>query len=67
MTKGICGQPYFTSNPILAYDDMRAASKAQFASVPGTEKGDPNKAMSGRGEGGRSSQAETVAWISRSR
>lgn len=45
MTEGIYGQPFFTSNPIPAYDDMRAASKARFASVPGTEKGDPTKAM----------------------
>lgn len=43
-------------NPLPAYDTMRNASKTRFASVSGTEKGDPNKAVEAivdvvRGEG----------------
>ncbi|KAF8882137.1 hypothetical protein BD779DRAFT_1544162 [Infundibulicybe gibba] len=45
MVIGIYGQPYFTSNPIVDYDDMRTISARRFASVAGTEKGDPVKAM----------------------
>ncbi|KDR79472.1 hypothetical protein GALMADRAFT_243567 [Galerina marginata CBS 339.88] len=44
-TEGIYGQPYFTENPIPAYDTLRNASKTRFASVSGSEKGDPNKAV----------------------
>ena len=55
-TEGIYGQPYFTENPLPAYDTMRNASKTRFASVSGTEKGDPDKAVEAivdvvRGEG----------------
>jgi hypothetical protein len=55
-TEGIYGQPYFTQNPLPAYDDMRNASKTRFASMAGTEKGDPDKAVEAivdvvRGEG----------------
>jgi NAD(P)-dependent dehydrogenase (short-subunit alcohol dehydrogenase family) len=42
---GIYGQPYFTQNAIADYDEMRRVSVARFASVSGTEKGDPQKAM----------------------
>ncbi|KAG9220096.1 hypothetical protein CCMSSC00406_0009881 [Pleurotus cornucopiae] len=53
---GIYSQPYFTSNPLEDYDVIRAESQKRFASVPGTEKGDPDKAMEAlvdtvRGEG----------------
>ncbi|KIM38502.1 hypothetical protein M413DRAFT_447730 [Hebeloma cylindrosporum] len=44
-TEGIYGQPYFTENPIPAYDRMRNASKTRFGAVAGTEKGDPDKAV----------------------
>ncbi|KAF9002466.1 hypothetical protein BDQ17DRAFT_530397 [Cyathus striatus] len=55
-TEGIYGQGYNTSNPISAYDELRNVSIKRFASVPGTEKGDPDKAMEAvvdvvRGEG----------------
>jgi NAD(P)-dependent dehydrogenase (short-subunit alcohol dehydrogenase family) len=55
-TEGIYGQPYFTENPLPAYDIMRHISKTRFAAVSGTEKGDPNKAVEAivdvvRGEG----------------
>ncbi|KAF9471972.1 NAD(P)-binding protein [Pholiota conissans] len=43
-TEGIYGQPYFTGNPIPAYDTLREASIKRFAGVPGSEKGDPDKA-----------------------
>ncbi|KAL4257641.1 short-chain dehydrogenases/reductases (SDR) family protein [Pleurotus pulmonarius] len=42
---GIYSQPYFTSKPLEDYDVIRAESQKRFASVPGTEKGDPDKAM----------------------
>jgi len=44
-TEGIYGQPYFTENPIPAYDTLRKASMTRFAGVAGSEKGDPNKAV----------------------
>ncbi len=55
-TEGIYGQPYFQENPIPAYDELRAASVKRFTSVPGSEKGDPDKAAAAiadvvRGEG----------------
>jgi hypothetical protein len=43
-TEGIYGQKYNTSNPIPDYNDLRAFSKALFASIGGTQKGDPDKA-----------------------
>ncbi|KAJ7319018.1 hypothetical protein DFH08DRAFT_970911 [Mycena albidolilacea] len=53
---GIYGQEYLTSNPIADYNQMRSVSASRFASVSGTEKGDPAKAMDAlvdvvRGEG----------------
>lgn len=53
---GIYSQPYFASNPLEDYNSIRAESQKRFASVPGTEKGDPDKAMEAlvdtvRGEG----------------
>ncbi|KAJ7100672.1 hypothetical protein B0H15DRAFT_458313 [Mycena belliarum] len=47
---------YHTANAIADYDQVRAQSMARFASVSGTERGDPVKAMSAlvdvvRGEG----------------
>ncbi|KAJ6611198.1 hypothetical protein B0H10DRAFT_2057384 [Mycena sp. CBHHK59/15] len=53
---GIYGQAYHTANPIADYDALRAVSAARFASVSGTEKGDPARAMEAvvdvvRGEG----------------
>ncbi|KAF8964496.1 hypothetical protein BDZ97DRAFT_1815400 [Flammula alnicola] len=55
-TEGIYAQPYFTEHSIPANDPLRAASMARFASVPGSEKGDPDKAAKAivdvvRGEG----------------
>ncbi|KAJ6551340.1 hypothetical protein B0H19DRAFT_1263997 [Mycena capillaripes] len=52
----IYGQKYFTANPIADYDAIRTLSATRFASVSGTEKGDPAKAMEAvvdvvRGEG----------------
>ena len=43
-TEGIYGQKYFLENQISEYDDLRQRSYERFTSVPGTEKGDPNKA-----------------------
>ncbi|KAF8201221.1 hypothetical protein K438DRAFT_1821625 [Mycena galopus ATCC 62051] len=42
---GIYGQAYHTSNPIDDYERIRTVSASRFASVSGTEKGDPAKAM----------------------
>ncbi|TFK70269.1 NAD(P)-binding protein [Pluteus cervinus] len=55
-TEGILGQSYHLSNQIADYDALRQASHARFKSIPGTEKGDPDKAMEAvadvvRGEG----------------
>ncbi|GLB40934.1 putative enoyl-(Acyl carrier protein) reductase [Lyophyllum shimeji] len=55
-TEGIYGQQYHTCNPIAANNALREQSMARFKSVPGTEKGDPDKAMEAvidvvRGEG----------------
>lgn len=44
-TEGIYGQPFFVSNPITVYDDIRNTAMQRFAAVPGTQKGDPDKAM----------------------
>jgi predicted metal-dependent enzyme (double-stranded beta helix superfamily) len=44
-TEGIYGQPFFTSNPISIYDELRNITMQHFSAVPGTQKGDPNKAM----------------------
>jgi NAD(P)-dependent dehydrogenase (short-subunit alcohol dehydrogenase family) len=55
-TEGIYGYDFFTGNPIPYYDDLRTAAVERFDSVPGTELGDPVKAMEAvadvvRGEG----------------
>ncbi|RDB25896.1 putative oxidoreductase YusZ [Hypsizygus marmoreus] len=55
-TEGIYGQQYNTSNPIPANDAIRAVSIQRFHAIPGSEKGDPDKAMEAvvdvvRGEG----------------
>jgi hypothetical protein len=55
-TEGIYGHKFFTDNPIPYYDDLRKAAMLRFGSVPGTEPGDPDKAMEAvidvvRGEG----------------
>ncbi|KAF5370913.1 hypothetical protein D9615_009789 [Tricholomella constricta] len=55
-TEGIYGQDYNTTNPIAANDAMRELSFSRFKAIPGTEKGDPDKAMEAvvdvvRGEG----------------
>jgi hypothetical protein len=55
-TEGIYGQPFYTENPIPYYDDMRMASVLRISRVPGTQPGNPDKAMEAvvdvvRGEG----------------
>ena len=50
------GQGFYNGNQISAWNDIHATARARFASVPGTEKGDPAKAMRAlvdvvRGEG----------------
>ncbi|PBK66008.1 NAD-P-binding protein [Armillaria solidipes] len=62
-TEGMYSIPFNVKNPISDYDDIRASSIARFGSVPGTEPGDPVKAMETlvdtvRGEG----SAEGKAW-----
>jgi hypothetical protein len=44
-TEGIYGQPFFTSNAIPVYDDLRNITMQRFGAVAGTQKGDPDKAM----------------------
>ena len=55
-TEGIYGQPYFDLNPIEDYDSLRKSAMTRFASIPGREPGDPDKAVEAivdvvRGEG----------------
>ncbi|KAI5830345.1 NAD(P)-binding protein [Schizophyllum commune Tattone D] len=55
-TEGMYGQGFYNGNQIPAWNDIHATARARFASVPGTEKGDPAKAMRAlvdvvRGEG----------------
>jgi len=44
-TEGIYRQSFFTSNSIPAYDELRNLAMERFSAVPGTQKGDPDKAM----------------------
>jgi len=44
-TEGIYGQPYFDLNPIEDYDSVRKKAITRFASIPGREPGDPDKAV----------------------
>jgi len=44
-TEGMYGQQYHTSNPIADNNALRQLSMTRLGSVPGTEKGDPDKAM----------------------
>jgi len=44
-TEGIFGQQWYTDNPIAAYDALRESGQARQLSLPGSEKGDPDKAM----------------------
>ncbi len=62
-TEGMYSIPFNVKNLISDYDDIRASTIARFGSVPGTEPGDPVKAMETlvdtvRGEG----SAEGKAW-----
>lgn len=62
-TEGMYGQAYAKHNPLPEYDEAREQSIKRFKSIPGTEKGDPSKAMElvvdvVRGEG----KAEGKAW-----
>ncbi|TRM60748.1 hypothetical protein BD626DRAFT_503731 [Schizophyllum amplum] len=55
-TEGIYSQGFYSGNPIPAWHELREAFRARYASIPGTEKGDPAKAMEAlvdvvRGEG----------------
>ena len=56
-TEGIYGQTYFDLNPIEDYDSVRRSAMTRFASIPGREPGDPDKAVEAivldvvRGEG----------------
>ena len=44
-TEGIYGQTYFDLNPIEDYDSVRRSAMTRFASIPGREPGDPDKAV----------------------
>jgi hypothetical protein len=44
-TEGIYGQPYYDLNPIEEYDSLRRSAMTRFASIPGREPGDPDKAV----------------------
>ncbi|KAF6741949.1 hypothetical protein DFP72DRAFT_861277 [Ephemerocybe angulata] len=44
-TEGIYSGTFYGDNKISQYDELREASLKRFNSVPGTEKGDPSKAM----------------------
>jgi len=44
-TEGIYGQKFFTSNSIPVYDELRNLAMKRFGAIPGTQKGDPDKAM----------------------
>jgi hypothetical protein len=44
-TEGIYRNGFYDQNKLASYDDIRSAATKRFASVPGTEKGDPTKAM----------------------
>lgn len=44
-TEGMYTQPFYAENKIPAYDALREISKKRFESVPGTEKGDPDKGV----------------------
>lgn len=74
-TEGIYSEPFYTTNPIPCYDEIRAASHARFEAVYGngpsskviTERGDPVKAMEAvvdvvRGEG-KAAGREWPLWL----
>ena len=44
-TEGIYSNGFYDQNKLASYDDIRNAAAKRFASIPGTEKGDPTKAM----------------------
>ncbi|KAF5339761.1 hypothetical protein D9611_009070 [Ephemerocybe angulata] len=44
-TEGIHPRPFFQERPIAAYDNIRETTAQRFASITGTQKGDPVRAM----------------------
>ncbi|KIJ63523.1 hypothetical protein HYDPIDRAFT_29324 [Hydnomerulius pinastri MD-312] len=44
-TEQIFAHPYFTDNPISAYDALRARSQSIYENIDGKQRGDPVKAM----------------------
>ncbi|KAF8623796.1 hypothetical protein AX17_007299 [Amanita inopinata Kibby_2008] len=44
-TEGIYCNGFYDRNSLASYDDMRSAAIKRFATIPGKEKGDPDKAM----------------------
>ncbi|KAK2467668.1 hypothetical protein APHAL10511_000523 [Amanita phalloides] len=44
-TEGMYSHGFHDKNRLACYDDIRTAAEKRFASVPGTEKGDPVKGM----------------------
>lgn len=44
-TEGIHSKPFFEERPISAYDSVRRVTAQRFSSIPGTQKGDPVRAM----------------------
>ncbi|KAF6741954.1 short-chain dehydrogenase/reductase SDR [Ephemerocybe angulata] len=44
-TEGIHSRPFFQDRPIAAYDNVRETTAQRFASITGTQKGDPVRAM----------------------
>lgn len=55
-TEGIYSMGWISNDPSPDYDDLRTRAKSIFATLPGNERGDPDKAMNAladiiRGEG----------------
>lgn len=44
-TEGIMSEPVYEGNPIPDYDEYRKKVKQMYESIPGTQPGDPEKAM----------------------
>ncbi|EAU86656.2 short-chain dehydrogenase/reductase SDR [Coprinopsis cinerea okayama7 len=44
-TEGIHAKPFYEDRPLAEYDETRKATAKRFASISGTQRGDPAKAM----------------------